>query len=1182
MNRRAQFFVVYMLMLVVPICTRAQFVQRGGIEGNVFDASGAVVPNVQITLLDIAQDHTRQIKADGVGHFEFDNLTVGQYKLTASLQGFATETSESITVNIGKVEHYDFRLRTGSVEESVTVSEATASLETGQASMDTNVSAQQFEELPLNGRNFTSVAALAPGVSTSPQLNINPGGTYAVGAMFAMGGTQFSTGGIFEGSRDNGFYINGVNITENYESMIGFEPSAEALATATIGVADFSAANGHDISTLTLQTKGGSTRFHGEAYDFLENSDLNAFNPYVKALSESLLQEAPVKPTLERNQFGGNFSGPFYIPKLQPQIKNKVFFFANYEDEVESDGNVPNYGSVPSAAELTGDFSELLTSPVPIQLYNPFYTTYNSIGQSTRPEIEGNRLDLATRPDGSPLIDPSALAIQKALWPAANILGEPSNESNYFYTEHQGFSNYHIDTRFDGNITSKDSVFVTWSRSQGSNTTTGNIIPANLYIAEQFDRSWLVTGNYVHIFNAHLTNELTIGFGNGFLQALTPSEYSWLNSSSNPFNQYFQNTGSGQSEGVLSVTAGNYLSPGFYEPFGDSNRTTQFSDNLDWEVGRHTLTAGVSYLRKGEYDWQIARYVGFGADNSYYSGGFSTPGFSGGAALQNYTPGDGQADLEMGIPSAINQRFNFAGGGTAPQFWAEFPDWGMYVDDKFRIDPKLTVSVGLRYELDVPLYAPNKICCAVYSPSSDGGVLKIPGIAQGLPQHYLSTPKTDFAPRLSIAYSVNPQTVVRVGYGIFFDAGATQISNGILTAQNGIPGFLYGTSVNNATLGVALDTPALTLANVFPAPVNLSAGEFPVETAPGTGYFGDNQLYTVVYNDQKSAPLPYFQRMLLDIQRQVSPHDTVTLSYAGAQGRKGENEININLPTYQTGWTTAYDAYDAARPNNFGRFGDIYVNRPTLNSFYNAFIAQYRHDFSKGFQLMSNYTFGKTVSDYPWSNNNIGGAVGGGLDSGFQYPSSAGPGLYDRGESTLSHRHRFVYSGIWSPKYGGKWPPYLKEALTGWRITGTGTLESGDALTIVNNMTSALDHAGFDEMFASGNSNLSHGQRSFTRQFDTSKFTLPPENVRGNSGLGTVRGPGQDNLDLSLAKTFALYERLHLEFRVDAFNALNHSQWNGAETTYPQGSGSLGVVPFGEVTGAREARIGQVAAKLVF
>jgi hypothetical protein len=338
--------------------------------------------------------------------------------------------------------------------------------------------------------------------------------------------------------------------------------------------------------------------------------------------------------------------------------------------------------------------------------------------------------------------------------------------------------------------------------------------------------------------------------------------------------------------------------------------------------------------------------------------------------------------------------------------------------------------------------------------------------------------------------------------------------------------------------------------------------------------------------------------MMFDIQRQVGAHDVFTLSYAGVQGRKGTNETNINLPPYQTGWTygggSGDPTFNAARPNNAGRFGDVYVVRPNLNSFYNALIVQFKHDFSKGFQFSSNYTWGKTVSDYPWSNNIVGGAVGGGLDSGFQYPN-----LRSRGESTQSHRHRFVYSGIWSPEYGKSWSAWLKTPLTGWRITGIGTMESGDALTVTNGGpgspcpatdagtsicptgygSSAQDGAGFDELNVSGNPNIGHGKKTFSHQFDTSKFSVPAMNLRGNSGLGTVRGPGQNRVDISIAKTFPLYENLHLEFRADAFNAFNHSQWNGVNTTYPSGSTQY---PFGQVNGAGDARIGQVAAKLVF
>lgn len=1201
MNRRILLALALFSLILLPVTARAQFAQRGGVEGNVFDLSGAIVPGVQVTLLDIAQNQSRQVKADAAGHFEFNNLTAGQYQLTAALQGFESEKSEPVAVNIGAVTHYDFKLHPGSVQESVTVSDEAGGLETDKISIDTNVTAQQFEDLPLNGRNFTAIAALSPGVSTYPQANINPGGTYSVGAMFAMGGTQFTAGGAFQGSRDSGFYVNGVNINDNYESSISFEPSTEALGAGTVQVADFSAAIGHDISALTMQTKGGQSRFHGEGFEFMENTDFNAINPWDNANN---IITTPVgsavtpiqKPILHRNQFGGNLSGPIFIPKLLPGLKKRLFFFANYEDFIEHDGNQKVTASVPSAAELTGDFSELLgTNQNPVQLYNPFYTTYLPSGQSTRPAIANNRLDLATRSDGTPLIDPGAAAIQKALWPLPNVPNTPSNEVNYITYQTPGISNYHIDTRFDARITDKDSIFVTWSKSNGSSTLTGGILPSQLYNFPTHDQAYLVTANYVHIFTPHITNEFIFGLGDGALVTMSSSQFSYYNSSANPLNSAFQNTGTGITKGVFAVYAnnsgsssGNYATPGTGEVFRAENESYQVSDNLDWVFGRHTLTAGMNYFRKSEIDWDIQRSVNFG--------GFSNSGGNGG-----YQGGDGMADLEMGLPSDMWVRFSINGGdATSPDYNIIFPSWGMYVNDKFRMTPKLTVSAGLRYELSIPDFTPNpKVapCCAIYTPTSDGGILEYPGIASGLPPHYLKAPKFDFAPRLSVAYSMNPQRVIRAGYGIFYDTGASQISNNVGNA-------IYGTSasvnynVNNTTLGLPVDTPVLNLSNVFPAAQSTTLGSFPVSTGVGQGYEGDGQLTSVTYYDQKSMPLPYYQRMMLDIQQQVGGHDVFTVSYAGAQGRKGQNEMNINLPTYQTGWTygggVIDPTYNAARPNSAGRFGDIYVIRPRVNSFYNAAIVQYRHDFTKGFQITSNYTWGKTVSDYPWVNTLGANGTSGGGTGGFQYPN-----LYDRGESNQSHRNRFVFSGIWSPTYGKSWPEFAKIPLTGWRISGIQTLESGDALSVVNGGpsipcpasdsgtltcptgygSSAQDGAGFDELNVSGNPNIAHGKKTFSEQFDTSKFLVPAMNVRGNSGLGTVRGPGQNNVDLSIAKTFPLFERLHLEFRADAFNAFNHTQWTGVNTTYPTGSTQY---PFGQVNGAREARIGQVAAKLVF
>jgi hypothetical protein len=1207
---------VAVLWLTLSLSSWAQFAQRGGLGGTVFDASGAVIPGAQITLLELATNQSRALQADGGGHFAFTNLTAGQYRLTASHDGFETQTSDAIVVNLGSVANYDFRLHLGSTRQTVNVTaEASQVLETQNASVETNVTARQFEELPLNGRNFTAIAALAPGVATYPQPNINPQGTFSVGAQFAMGGTAYTVGGSFVGSRDNGFYINGVNANDNYVGSISFEPSAEAIGTGTVQITDFSAAIGHDISAVNIQTKGGGNKFHGEGYDFLENTDLNAFNPWSNALQ--IITGAPTaKPSLIRNQFGGNLGGPIPVPGL----KNRLFFFVNYEDFIEHDGNQELVASVPSAAERKGDFSELLcgtpgcdgkgTNPSPIQLYNPFLTTYNpSTGISTRPLVPGNRLDLAG------LVDPASTGILNALYPLPNVPNTPSNQVNFIGYQAPGISNYHIDTRFDARVTANDNVFVTWSKSSGHETLTGGLTPSELYDFPIQSQAYLVTVNYAHIFTPHLTNEFIFGVGDGILGYLSSSQQSWLNGDSNPLNSLFHNTGSSITRGFVGVSASNsgaasqviypgtYAIPGLTDIGHNHNSSFQFSDNLAWARGRHMVTAGFNYLRKSEMDWDYESFVNFGSSPGNGVGSNSEQAFSASGGDLGYQGGDGMADLMMGTPSLLWVRYviNGAPTTTAPVYNILFPYWGFYANDKFRISPKLTISAGLRYDLSIPTYTPEPSiapCCAIYTPTPDGGVLKYPGIATGLPIHYLSAPKLDFAPRLSIAYSPNLKTVIRAGYGIFYDTGANVISNNLLNAA-------YGTSaavnynVDNVTLGKPVDTPFLNLSNIFPAPASTTLGSFPVSTGQGQGYPGPGLLTSITYYDQKSTPLPYIQRMLFDVQRQVATHDVVTLSYAGAQGRKGQNEENINLPPYRTGWPfgggVGDPAYNTARPNNFGRFGDIYVMRPMINSFYNALIAQYRHDFSRNFQLLGNYTWGKTVGDYPVVNNlAANGVVSGGAIGGFQYPN-----LNSRGESNQSHRQRFVASGIWSPQYGQSWPTWAKLPLAGWRVSGIYTLESGEALTVVNGGpgtpcpandagtticptgfgSSAQDGAGFDELFVSGNPNLSHGSKSFSRQFNTAAFSIPPQNVRGDSGFGTVRGPGQNRADISVAKTFPLYESVRLEFRADAFNAFNHTNWNGVNTTFPSGSTQF---PFGQVNGANEARIGQLAAKVIF
>lgn len=289
-----------------------------------------------VTLTDLDQQKAATTQTNGSGQYTFTQLNIGHYQVSVNQPGFQKAVSNTIELTTQQNAKFDFTLLPGTTSQTVEVTSAEPLIEADRASVDQNVDFQQIQSLPISGRNYTSLAALAPAVATTPLPNVNPGGTYNVGATHASGGTQFAVGGQFEGvPPDNGYYYNGVNATENYQGGISYAPSPDALSEARIAVSDFSAATGHDISNFEISTRSGTTQFHGQAYDYLENDILNAGNPYDEAVGLS------AKPTLRRNQFGGGLGGPVIIPKLYNKLKDRAFFFGNWEQWEERDG-LPN------------------------------------------------------------------------------------------------------------------------------------------------------------------------------------------------------------------------------------------------------------------------------------------------------------------------------------------------------------------------------------------------------------------------------------------------------------------------------------------------------------------------------------------------------------------------------------------------------------------------------------------------------------------------------------------------------------------------------------------------------------------------------------------------------------------------------------------------------------------------
>jgi hypothetical protein len=1165
-------FTILLSALLLTIPSFAQFSQRGSISGVVTEVSGAVLANASVTLLDIQRNQTSLAPTDATGHYEFSQLLPGTYQVTVESPGFKKAISEPLSVSPQSPVRYDFQLQVGSVSEKVEVTTAAPLLQTESADYDQQITPQQIASVPMNGRNWTSLAELTPGVSVSPKVNINLGGTYEVGASYTSGGADYTAGGNAEGSRDNGYYVNGVNANDNYLAGSSFQPSAEAIGEVKVGIADFSAQYGRDVTNLNATTKSGTNTFHGEAYDFIENSAFNALVPINKA--QGLL----TKSAFRFNLYGGNFGGPVYIPKVL-NLKDRAFFFVSYERNPHSLQGPNNLAIVPSDPQRQGDFGSDCTGPINAGNFNSAGVCSNPAGQIYNP-YNGNAIPFNNLVNAGLYNPATANAAIKGiinLFPHANLAPTVANiGANYQYPSKQSVEPYHWDSRFDFRISSKDSVFVAWSQYSGIPDNSGGLVP-NLdpTNADVSDKSHVVTIDEAHVFNSHLTNEAIFAFGSGALITLSPSELAYINGSSNPFNSIFQHTGSGSggNTGILGLNIYNYgdilyggvnqPSVGYDEYFLASNNSWQFSDNLNWIRGRHSFTFGFSYLRKGEKDFDSVRYVAFGCAPA--------PGSYCGNGPQIFTAnqgngGDAFADVLLGLPSVIHQRYDYTSGGPfAPEPNVVIPYYGFYFNDKLKLTQRLTVDYGLRYELPVPVFATNNTCCGIYESATD--VISIPGITPGLPQHYASTPKHNFAPRLSFAYQVTPKTVLRAGYGLYYNSGASQISNLLLGAfYGGVPGGFIGYEIDNSTPQTA------NISQVFPPSPQVAPGTFPSPTGPGQGYYGPGAYQTIFYADRGDSFLtPYINRYLLDVQRQLDRSSALTVSYMGAEGRRGWYFYDQNASPYQTGWPSDGVAYNAARPFNSGRFGDIYLQRAGLNSNYNAGIVKFQRQMTKGLQILAHYTYSKTLGD-----RGINGQ--GTSDTGYNYPQSI---IRSYGEETYSHRHRMVIQATYEPTYSQHLPRYLRPVLGDWHVSEITTFESGDALTVYNGAgNQANDFApynGLGNLNMVRNPNFSRPNRTYGQYFDTSAFVVPPNNVQGTASPGVVRGPGQNNWDIAFGKNINFTERLHAEIRADMYNAFNHTQWNQVST---QLNGYTG--PFGQVTGSREGRIIQLAGKLVF
>ncbi len=1140
------------LSLLFAQSVEAQFLLRGTIGGLVTDETGAVIVGAKVTLSDLDRNQETIASANDGGLYSFPNLVAANYQVTVEQDGFKTGVSDIVVITTNDNVRVDIALQVGDVTETVEVTTAAPLIQTEQTVVGQVVDETLVEALPALGRNFLAFSTLAPNVSSFPRT-VTANATWSVGSHHTVGGIAVQVGG----GGDNGLYMNGVNINDSWLGGTQYSPSMENVQEVKVDTANFSAASGRDISTTTVVTKAGTNEFHGGLFNYLENEAVNAWQPFVKSEAEP----GQRKDKLQRNQFGGNIGGPV--------IRNRAFFFGGYEGFDNNSGSVAtgsfggsNLFRVPTTEERQGDYSGLVNrfpNDPNVLLYNPFTTRFDADGNSIRDRVVNN--DLRT----TGMINQTALAQINDIYPTSNGFSNPNNPDdlrNHRVVSKRTNYNWRIDTRFDYRISDNDNVYVAYSESLGIDDNRGGLFPELDRNVE--DSSYVIGISYARVFTPTLTNDFTFGFTRPNLRSVDQGTLDLLAQTDTPRNRHFKNLGDPNAIGFgmhsISVGAPNqgYATHGIGGATIFDNPGVQFGSNASWVRSNHSVKFGFNYVNKGE------RVLGAGGRSVTFDETFTRAG-----SVDSSLGGDGMASWMLGLVSTMRNPFSF--GGEEPWRTAWNDVWGFYVEDKWQINPKLTINLGLRYDLIIPTYSPSDYCCAILDKSYPGWQLVVPGRAEGYPRKLFSADKNNFGPRLGIAYRLKSDLVVRASYGLFYQGGISEIR---ARTTGNVPE-AGGETLNNAALGVPDDQPNLTYADIFPAGRDLVLGNYPVSTGTGTGYYQfpwscTGECHMV---DQESQRDPYYQRWMIDIQKSMGQDLVLSLAYQGARGTKLPYREPVNAPPYRTGWPDDAGFVDQFRPNPNGRFRDIRVIRHGNNSFYNAATFKVERRFRQGLQFTSHYTWSKTVTDpFLFAAEYLEMWRTAGARLQWDYNRHLG-----RGEAEYSHPHRWVSAVVWQPEWGQGLPVVPKMLLHGWRTSVITTFESGNAWTVFNRQTSARD---FEPEMPNrvGDPNLAKSDRASNRFFNVDAFTDPGLDVKGTSGPGTVRGPGQNNWNVNLAKTFNITERINLEFRTEMYNFFNHTQLKDINSNFSTFSGTT----FGWVTNSYDGRVMQFGLRLTF
>jgi hypothetical protein len=1163
----------------------------GKISGVVKDQTDAGIAGATVVAVNIATGVKQTTKTEEQGSYAFPILPVGEYEINVTADGFKPNKTKGLAVDINSALTVDVTLQLSEQDQTVTVTEGAAKVETSDTQLGQVIDSKQVTSIPLNGRSYTDLFAMQVGVTpltTSGAGNSTSGGGFGTVPVAGNADTgQFSINGQRESA--NGFTLNGVSVQETIGQQAGIIPNLDSIAQFRILTSNADAEYGnYSGGLISVVTKSGGNQFHGDAFEFLRNTALDARGFF-----------DPARSTFQQNQFGGTLGGPIK--------KDKVFFFTDYQGQRTVQGVETGIVSVPSLANRAGDFSDSAS------------TLTGKVNGTFLAQTLASRLGYGVTVD-EPFYTPGCVSNSQCVFPGAKIpqaaFGAPASKMLQFIpTPNLGASEFSTEAnklrlnddkgsvRIDVN-TARYGTFSVYDFADSYNLDNpypsgfgGATLPGpnGAYDALSSGRDQMVVLSDTKTFGSSLVNEAHIGYIRLNNNLGVPKGGVGVSLADQGISSGPQGIQQGfpQFAGVETLYFNSFAvgtNPFFV---AQVNNTIDFGDTVSKVIGNHTLKLG------GQYIWYAVKQ----APDLVANGTFS---FFGSGAQST---GNGFADFLLGLPDFYSQQ-------SSPPFHEFSATGGIFAEDSWRVRSNLTVNYGLRWDY-----------IRGWSEEHNQGTTLIPGVesqtfpgaplgylvpgdrlpnGQTLPSTLAYTPMDDFSPRLGLAYSPNwskgfwgaltggpGKTSIRVGAGRFF----TAIEGLTIAYPTGNPpyGLTYTSpeppEMATPFVGALSGTQFL---QQFPVQVP-AYGHSPTNPDPNVPWSRYTPISGAVSYFYKN-PTPYSMALSLTVERQLTTNTVASASYVSSLGRHLMTvvEANPGNPTLCLSLSQPQDV--APGSPTCGPFGEnlVYTRangtvvtgtrnlagfpntigtdawfKNMGNSNYNALDLTLKHT-SGRLTVLASYTYGKSLDD----SSNLQEQV-----NPFNYRAEYGISAYDL-------KHNFVLS------YTYELPAEKlfrsKNRLTeGWAISGITRFATGLPVTLASNGDNFLVNAqnnGINSVsidlpnVAPGNLEINHNPRNGQPYFHTALFSPNSLGTQGNAARRPFYGPGINNFDVAFHKVTKLTEGKSLEFRFETFNTFNHTQFDGSGSV----DGNINDATFGKVVKAAPPRISQVALKFLF